>query len=73
MKVSYFNILKDTKRNSKISSFLGLKVQPIGDYLNCNFFTENFVRAFCGIETEIHDIIKQIIKPSDVVLEIGSR
>ena len=43
------------------------------DHKNCNFFTENFVRAYCGVEYDIHLAVRNLIGPDDVVLEIGSR
>jgi len=47
--------------------------EGVNHYDHCNFFTENFVSAYCNIEKATHDMVKTMIGPSDVVLEIGSR
>ena len=47
--------------------------EGVNHYDHCNFFTENFVSAYCNIERATHDMVKTMIGPSDVVLEIGSR
>ena len=39
----------------------------------CNYFTENFVRAYCWVEEETHEVVRRLITPWDVVLEVGSR
>ena len=43
------------------------------DYLNCNFFNENFMRAYCGVEAATHDAVRKVVTPEDVVLEVGAR
>ena len=43
------------------------------DYLNCNFFNENFMRAYCGVEAAAHDAVRKVVTPEDVVLEVGAR
>ena len=44
-----------------------------GPYSRCNYFTENFVRAYCSVEEETHVVVRKLITPGDVVLEVGSR
>ena len=39
----------------------------------CDFFTENFTPAWCGVETETIRAVRQLVLPSDGVLEVGSR
>lgn len=39
----------------------------------CNFFTEYFQRAYCNVEWDTHLLVKQIIRPTDIVLEVGGR
>ena len=45
----------------------------VSSYQQCDFFTENFVRAYCNVEHDIHSAVRRLIQPSDVVLEVGSR
>ena len=73
------------KRNSVRScSIIQLKVriifssserppEGVREYDDCNFFTENFVSASCYVEKDAHDMVKAMITPSDIVLELGSR
>ena len=42
-------------------------------YSQCNYFTENFVRAYCGVERHTHEVVRRLVTPSDVVLEVGAR
>ena len=51
----------------------GRPAQGVEGYQHCFFFQENFDMAFCAIEELMHDVVKKIIEPEDVVLEIGSR
>ncbi len=39
----------------------------------CNYFTENFVRAYCCVEEDTHAVVRRLVTPSDVVLEVGAR
>ena len=45
----------------------------ISSYQQCDFFTENFVRAYCNVEQATHSAVRKLIQPSDTVLEVGSR
>ena len=47
--------------------------EPVTDYPNCNFFNENFMRAYCGVEAAAHDAVRKVVTPEDVVLEVGAR
>ena len=51
----------------------GRPVQGVEGYPHCFFFRENFDRAYCATEMLTHDVVRKIIEPQDVVLEIGSR
>ena len=52
----------------------GLQAEGVkGPYNECNYFTENFVRAYCGVETSTHEVVRKLVTPSDVVLEVGAR
>lgn len=39
----------------------------------CEFFDENFQRAYCNVEYDMHELVGQIIRPTDTVLELGGR
>jgi len=39
----------------------------------CEFFDENFQRAYCNVERDMHQLVRQIIRPTDTVLELGGR
>ena len=47
--------------------------EGVRDYRACNFLAENFVPASCNIEKETHLAVRNVIRPQDVVLEIGAR
>ena len=51
----------------------GRTVQGVEGYQHCLFFRENFDMAFCAVEKGTHDVVRKVIEPDDVVLEIGSR
>lgn len=38
-----------------------------------SFFDENFQRAYCNVEYDMHELVGQIIRPTDTVLELGGR
>ena len=48
-------------------------VGVVEPYSQCNYFTENFVRAYCGVEKETHEVVRRLVTPSDVVMEVGAR
>ena len=39
----------------------------------CDFLNENFLPAYCGVEWDMHLLVREIIDPSDTVLEFGGR
>lgn len=39
----------------------------------CEFFTETFERAYCNVEYDMHQLVREIIRPTDTVLELGGR
>ena len=45
----------------------------VGDPKNCNFLNEDFMHALCGIEWDMHKLVREVIEPEDVVLEFGGR
>ena len=44
-----------------------------GDLVGCDFFDENFQRAYCNVEGDMHMIVNQVLDPEDVVMEVGGR
>ena len=50
-----------------------MPAEGVRDYNACNFLAENFVTASCEIERETHLAVRNVIRPQDVVLEIGGR
>ena len=53
--------------------FIERPPEGVDHYDHCNFFTEDFVSASCNVEKWTHEMVKTMIGPTDVVLEIGSR
>ena len=52
----------------------GLKAEGVKEpYSQCNYFTENFVQAYCRVERDTHEVVRRLVTPSDVVLEVGAR
>lgn len=47
--------------------------KSVQDPYACDFFNEFFNRAACFVEKETHLLVKQLINPKDVVLELGGR
>ena len=47
--------------------------KSVEDPQHCNFFAENFQRTYCGVEWDMHVLVKNMIKPTDTVLEVGGR
>ena len=56
-----------------VTNYLNCDTDCKKDYLNCNFFNENFMRAYCGVEAATHDAVRKVVTPEDVVLEVGAR
>ena len=47
--------------------------QPVEDPRYCNFFNENFVKAYCSVEWDMHLLVREFIHPTDIVMEFGGR
>ena len=47
--------------------------KSVKDPLVCEFFNEFFQRAYCNVEWDTHLLVRQIISPTDTVLELGGR
>ena len=45
----------------------------VGDPKNCNFLNEDFSHALCSIEWDMHMLVREVIKPEDIVMEFGGR
>ena len=67
MKVTQYSVLPSSL------SPPGRPPRGVPDPPSCDFFTENFSRAWCGVETETHMAVRKLITPSDQVMEVGSR
>ena len=44
-----------------------------GDPAYCNYFEENFSRAYCPIERATWEAVRRVVTRGDTVLEIGAR
>ena len=47
--------------------------KSVKDPVVCEFFNEFFQRAYCNVEWDTHLLVRQIISPTDTVLELGGR
>ena len=45
----------------------------VEDPQNCNFLNEHFLPAYCGVEWDMHLLVRKFINPSDTVMEFGGR
>ena len=48
-------------------------VKVVENPQTCNFLTENFMHAYCNVEWDMHLLVREIISPTDTVMEFGGR